>query len=186
MVQADGSDGYDFMHRQRVASQYLLSAVNKSRLRTCIFIHIILWFVMLIKLSPVICDKLDIFVLEIEEMEIPKPLFWEYWWCVSVFVAAVGLYSIRRNNVQFAQIYLGGTIANGIIPILYAGFYYFSDVWTYLNTRSTKNIHVWQGFPYGLLIYAFLLVALQVHGFSLYFASNLVSAWRLKSPSKTR
>ena len=44
----------------------------KSGLKTCIFFHLLLFFVMLLKLSPVILDKLDVFVLEIEELEIPK------------------------------------------------------------------------------------------------------------------
>ncbi|CAG7835580.1 unnamed protein product [Allacma fusca] len=176
----EGTDGTDFMHRQRVASQYSLSAQNKSRLKTCIFCHLLLFFVMVLKISPVILDRLDIFLLEIEELEIPKPLFWELWWCVSAPVAFIGLSSMRRNDVKAVQIYMGGTIANGVIPVLVGTVYYFSDVWSYLSTRSTRNIQMWQGYPYGLLWYAFLLVALQVHGFSLYFASNLFSAWRVK------
>jgi len=180
----DGTDGTDFMHRQRVANQYHLSAVNKSRLKTCIFFHILLFFLMLFKLSPLLLDRLDIFVLEIEELEVPKPLVWEYWWCISLAVAFIGLSSIRKNNVQYLQVYIGGTIANGIVPVLLGFFVYFSDVWTYVNTRETKNIQTWQGYPYSLLWYAFLFVALQIHGFSIYFASQLVSAWRLKGTAR--
>ncbi|OXA50305.1 protein jagunal [Folsomia candida] len=175
-----GTDGNDFLHRQKVATQYQLSSVNKSRLKTCIFVHIVLFLVMLFKLLPDILDRVDIFVMEVEELEIPKPLKWEYWWCVSLPVAFVGLSSIRKNNVQSLQIYLGGITANGLIPVLYALYYYFGDVYKYIDTRSTKGIQTWMGYPYAILWYAFLVVALQVHGASIFFSSKLVSAWRLK------
>lgn len=54
----------------------LCSALNKSRLKFCIFFHYLLFFVMLGKLSADILDKLDIFILEIEELRVPKPLWW--------------------------------------------------------------------------------------------------------------
>jgi hypothetical protein len=84
------------------------------------------------------------------------------------------------------QIYLGGTIANAVIPVLYALFFFFSDVWTFCNTQSTEDIQVWQGYPYGLLWYAFLIPAIQVHAFSLAFSFKLVSAWRLKGTAAAK
>lgn len=50
----------------------VFSALNKSRLKHCIFFHYLLFFVMLAKLSADILDKLDIFILEIEELRIPQ------------------------------------------------------------------------------------------------------------------
>lgn len=46
--------------------------MNKSRLKYCIFFHYLLFFVMLAKLSADILDHLDIFILEIEELQIPQ------------------------------------------------------------------------------------------------------------------
>lgn len=51
---------------------FCFSAQNKSRLKFCIFYHFLLFCVMMAKLSADILDRLDIFVLEIEELEIPK------------------------------------------------------------------------------------------------------------------
>lgn len=50
---------------------FYFSALNKSRLKYCIFFHYLLFFAMLAKLSADILDRLDIFILEIEELEIP-------------------------------------------------------------------------------------------------------------------
>jgi len=69
---AAGTDGSDFGHRERVANQYRISALSKSRLKICFFFHFLLFFLLLAKLSADIFDRLDIFILEIEELEIPK------------------------------------------------------------------------------------------------------------------
>lgn len=101
MAQALGTDGSDFTHRQKVAGQYQIrwviilkyyryyqfifnllflsfSAMNKSRLKYCIFFHYLLFFVMLSKLSADILDHLDIFILEIEELQIPQVIKQNY------------------------------------------------------------------------------------------------------------
>jgi len=45
--------------------------LNKGRLRKCIFFHLILALLMITKLMPDFLDRLDIFILEIEELEVP-------------------------------------------------------------------------------------------------------------------
>lgn len=35
--------------------------------------------------------------------------------------------------------------------------------------------------PYGLLWYAFAIIGLQIHGFSSYFAWNLITAWQSRN-----
>ena len=49
--------------------------MNKNRLKWAISVHFYLLFLMLTKLSPDILDRLDIFVLELEELFVPKVLF---------------------------------------------------------------------------------------------------------------
>ncbi|EFA11505.1 protein jagunal [Tribolium castaneum] len=175
-----GTDGTDHAFRQRVAPQYALSALNKSRLKYCIFFHYLLFFAMLAKLSADILDKLDIFILEIEELSIPQPLWWEYIWCVSLLLSFLGLTAIKENRVSLMKQYVAGLCLFGFLPLFYAIIYYFGDVWTYLTSDDEdelEEIHIWQGYPYGLLWYAFILLALQVHMFSVYFAWKLITAW---------
>lgn len=49
-----------------------------------------------------------------------------------------------------------------------------------------SKIDVLQNLPYGLLWYGFALAALQIHSFSLYFAWNLVKAWKTRGGKKTQ
>jgi len=95
-----GTDGADFEHRQRVAAHYQISALNKSRLKYCIFFHFLLFFAMLAKLSADILDRLDIFILEIEELQVPAPLWWEYFWCISILMSFIGLSAAKGNRIK--------------------------------------------------------------------------------------
>ncbi|KAK7603770.1 hypothetical protein V9T40_003769 [Parthenolecanium corni] len=181
-----GTDGNDHVFRQRIAEQYLISAQNKSRLKFCIFYHFLLFCIMMAKLSADILDRFDIFVLEIEELEIPKPLLWEYLWCLSVFVSFFALSAVKKNRIQSIRRYMYLITIFGFGPIIYGAVYYFRDVWTYVSSGSTENIMLWQGQPYGLLWYAFIALAVQIHLFSLYFSNNLLEAWLARGMKKSR
>lgn len=139
---------------------------------------------MLAKLSADILDRLDIFILEIEELQVPEPLWWEYLWCLSIFASFLGLSATRRNRIKTMKNYMLGIGILGFGTTIFATIYYFSDVWTYVTTGDTENIQMWQGYPYGMLWYAFILAAYQVHFFSLYFAWNLITAWRARGAAK--
>lgn len=181
-----GTDGTDFGHRQRVATHYLLSAQSKSRLKYCIFFHYLLFFAMLAKLSADILDRIDVFILEIEELQIPQPLWWEYLWCVSLLISFLGLSAARKNRITLMKRYMLGIILFGIGPVIYAAVYYFKEAWQYVRTGDTQDIHLWQGMPYALLWYAFIILAIQVHFFSLYFAWSLIQAWKARGAAKSK
>ncbi|XP_035453070.1 protein jagunal [Spodoptera frugiperda] len=185
-IMVTGTNGADFEHREKIAAQYQISALNKSRLKYCMFFHHIMFLVMLAKLSADILDKLDIFILEIEELQIPQPLWWEYIWCLSLLLSFLGLSAIKRNNIKYLRRYMYGITALGFGPLLYCVLYYCGDVWRYLtmdadeDDSSEVDIELWQGYPYGLLWYAFVLLASQIHFFQLYFSYNLLKAWRAR------
>ncbi|KOC67653.1 Protein jagunal [Habropoda laboriosa] len=187
LSQALGTDGSDFNHRQKIASHYQISATNKSRLKYCIFFHYLLFFVMLAKLSADILDHLDIFILEIEELQVPQPLWWEYIWCISLMLSFLALSAIKRNRIKTLQQYMIGIIVLGYGPLFYAVIYYFKDVWKYLTVGKSDEIFklIFWGLPYGLLWYAFILLASQVHSFSLFFSWNLLVAWKTRGSKKT-
>ncbi|XP_053969588.1 protein jagunal [Anastrepha ludens] len=184
-----GSDGADYEYRQRVAAPHHISLLNKSRLRCCIFFHALLSFVMMAKLTSDILDRLDIFVLEIEELEVPTPLWWEYIWLSSLLTSFIGLTAARGNKVREMQKYMIAIVVFGVLPLIYCMAYYFSDVLEYIRLDEKTDIDetdifLWRGLPYGLLWYAFCLVASQVHGFTLFFAYNCIQAWRARSAAR--
>jgi len=171
-----GTDGSDFQHRQRVAAHYQASAAYKSRLKMSIFCHGLLAIVLLAKVSEDILDRLDIFILSLQELYVPKPLPWEWWWLLSVPIAILGLSAIRKNNALSMKIYFSGTFTFGVVPVLAAAFIYFGEMYEYVQTK--KNVVLWQGYPVAVLWYIFIVLATQVHAFSLYFALRLILAWQ--------
>ena len=143
--------------------------------------HDVLFAIMLAKLAEDILDRLDIFILELEELYIPKPTLWEWIWSASILSTWTGLKAIRRSNVTDIKIYIGMIGLFAVGPVLYALVNYLSDVWTYIDTRDiTKVEEVWQGYPIGLMWYCFLFLATQVHIFQLYFAFKLNRYWSVR------
>lgn len=184
-----GTDGLDYQYRQRVAAPHQISVLNKSRLKYCIFFHALLFFVMMAKLSADILDRLDVFILEIEELEIPQPLWWEYIWCLSILTSFIGLTAVKGNKVRDMQKYMISICLLALLPLIYCLLYYFGDVWEYMTLAEDTDIEetdifIWRGMPYGLLWYAFVLVGFQIHGFTLYFAWNLVNAWKARGAAR--
>lgn len=116
------------------------SALNKSRLKYCIFFHYLLFFMMLAKLSADILDRLDIFILEIEELQIPPPLWWEYFWCTSILMSFVGLSAAKGNRIKDMKKYIIGLNVTAVLPLLYCFAYYFSDTIEYLRLDSETDI----------------------------------------------
>lgn len=92
------------------------------------------------KLSADILDRLDIFILEIEELQIPQPLWWEYIWCLSILISFIGLSSTKTNRVRDMNKYVIGLIVLGFVPILYCLVYYFSDVIEYITLEADIDI----------------------------------------------
>lgn len=128
---------------------FVISATNKSRLKCCIFLHYLLFFAMLAKLSADILDRLDIFILEIEELRVPTPLWWEYIWCLSIFTTFVGLSAAKANRIKDMQKYVIGLVATGVLPNLYCLIYYFGDAMEYSGLENHQelantNITLWQ------------------------------------------
>lgn len=184
-----GTDGADYEYRQRVAAPHRMSLQGKKRVKFCICYHIVLSIFMVTKLSPDFLDRIDVFWLEVEELEVPKPLWWEYVWMTSVFTMYFALSAILNNSIREMQKYMIAIMLTGVIPVCYCFAYYFRDFWEYINLDEKTDIKetdifIWRGMPYAVLWYGFSAVAIQLHGFTLYFAYKCIRAWRMRSAIK--
>ena len=76
--------------------------------------------VLLVKLSPAILDYLDIFVLSLEELNIPKPLLWEWlWFAGSFLIFLIGANAIKSSKVGKMQVFMVTVLLLGVAPIGY-------------------------------------------------------------------
>jgi hypothetical protein len=152
-------------------------AQNKNRLKWSIFGHYILVFAIITKLMPEILDKLDVFVLEVEELFVPKPLVWEWLWLLSIPVTFFGLSACNKSSFKNIKKFCLGTILCSVLPIVIGLGCHASDCYEFITEGMTDNIIIWQGFPYAVLWYVFFFVAVQIHLFELYFSNCLMQAW---------
>merc|ERR1719357_43504 len=152
-------------------------AQNKERLKWSIFIHYILLFMMLTKLMPEVLDKLNVFVLEVEELFVPKPLIWEWLWLLSIPVTIFGLSACKHSSLNSIKQFLVGTLVCSLLPVLLGMALHAVDCYQFITEGVTEDIMVWQGYPYAMLWYAFFFVSLQVHLYQIYFANCLMQAW---------
>jgi len=180
---AEGSDGTDFLHRERVASRYETSAAYKTRLRYVIYLHLLLVALMVFRLSA---GFFLLFSVQpptvLQELEMPSAQMWEFVWLMTGFASLFGLAALHRNRAFLVQQYIIGTVVFGLGPIFYGIISMLDDLLEFWDTRETKITFF--GFPAVLLWNIFLLIALQVHAFGLWSAWTLVGAWKSRGSTK--
>ena len=154
------------------------SVQTKGRLKFCIVMHHFMFALMLVKLADDILDRMDIFILQLQELYVPKPALWEWIWSASLIFTWTGWKAIRKNSVVLMKVYSTLIFLSSICPLLYALYSFSSDFWVFFNERSVENVNlVWQGYPIALIWYLFGIVCLQVHLFEVYFAYILIRSW---------
>ena len=89
-----GTDGTDHQFRERVASQYGVSATNKSRLKLLVSVHYLLGAAHLARLVPHLVKYLGV------DLEMPLPptpnSFVEYFWLLSLPFTLMAMMAARR------------------------------------------------------------------------------------------
>ncbi len=82
--------------------------------------HIMAGIILLAKLSPAIFDKLDVFILALEELNIPEPKLWEWIWLSGVLlIPIVGFNAIKSSKVSRMRIFAALVLLLGLLPIFY-------------------------------------------------------------------
>jgi len=180
---AEGSDGTDFQHRERVASHYETSSAYKARMRFVIYLHLLLVVLMVFRLSAGLCLLFNVQPPAVlQELEMPPAQIWEFVWLMTAVASFFGLIALRRNRAFLIQQYSIGTIIFGLGPVIYGIISMLGDLLDYWHTREAKATFF--GFPAVLLWNMFLVIALQVHVFGLWFAWTLTGAWKSRGIAK--
>ena len=148
-----------------------------------IFLHFALVLLMLFRLST------SLFVLAgmrppafLQKLRLPKAQLWEYAWLVSAMASIFGLVAIRKNRTVLMKQFILGFFTFGFLPVVFAIVDLSDDLVKYWETREAKKLFL--GFPSVVIWNMFLAIAVQIHGFGVYFAWQLVSAWSVKGGEK--
>uniref|UniRef100_A0A915JAM7 Protein jagunal n=1 Tax=Romanomermis culicivorax TaxID=13658 RepID=A0A915JAM7_ROMCU len=175
---AAGSDGSDFKHRQRVANHYKESVVNKFRLKCVLILHIFLIVLLFFRVSEDILDQFDLDWAPLERLNLPTPHFWEYWWLLSFAPIMLAFWSMPKNNSRLMTQSYYCFFALALLPIACGAGYLLPSLYKFIYEPSSQKFDLFIKFPIIILEYAFFAVSFQVHIFTMYFASQLIKAWR--------
>merc|ERR1712129_383841 len=157
------------------------SAKTKGYISFLLYVHLLGAVIMLAKLSPAIFDYLDIFILSLEEQNIPKPLLWEWVWFGGSLVTFVfGGHAIKTSRPGKIQIFGALTLILGLLPILWVLLIYWTDFYAAIFEKQSKVYQSWKGYPVAVFWYIFGINALFVHVYELNCAYILNDAWSLK------
>jgi len=174
--QVSGSDGSDFFHREKVASHYQVSAVNKWRLKFTLVLHLLLYLLMVMRMSVSLCVLAGVRPPALlQKLRLPKAELWEYAWLASLLPMILGFISMPRNKSFLIKQFILGFFIFGLAPVCYAIYLMIDDLFEYYHTHESKDLFL--GYPRVVIWSMFLVIALQVHVFGISFGWQLSKAW---------
>ncbi|CAH1230304.1 JAGN1 [Branchiostoma lanceolatum] len=160
-----GSDGSDFLHRERVADHYLASAKMKTTAKQCMVGHLVL---VALVLSHALLGQLGF--LE------PPAKIWEKIWILSAIPALFGIQSLPRNKVNHMNGFFYGVIVLGLLPLCWG----VVDLVAELRTATLFMF----GYPAVYIYYTGIAVGAVLHVLGLYYSRKLVEAWTAKGQKR--
>uniref|UniRef100_H2WDA9 Protein jagunal homolog n=1 Tax=Caenorhabditis japonica TaxID=281687 RepID=H2WDA9_CAEJA len=111
-------------------------------------------------------------------LDMPSAYPWEYIWCFSFIPMLLCLYSFQRNTLTYLHYAYYSEFLVGIFPCMIGLGGQLPELLEYVNDMESSNTPTFKGtFPMVIIWYIFFAVALQIHGFSMYFMHNLAAAW---------
>ncbi|CAB1347317.1 unnamed protein product [Coregonus sp. 'balchen'] len=146
---AAGTDGSDFKHREKVATQYQMSALLKSELRKLNFVHLLLW---LMVAAQVTVSKLDL----VPSDTVAEPYRWDR-------------LSLPKNNISYLVISMISSGLFSIASLFYSGRSLLRPSSFTAKARPTASSSAERQSP--------SLVAVQVHAWQIYYSKKLLNAW---------
>ncbi|XP_053273432.1 protein jagunal homolog 1-B [Pleuronectes platessa] len=165
---AAGTDGSDFEHRERVASHYQMSVALKSEVRKLNIVHVLIWVLMA---AQVTVSQLGLVSYKV----VATPYQWEYPYLLSIVPTVFSFLALPRNNISYLVISMisGGLFC--IAPLIYGSMEMFPVAQQlYRHGKAYRFIF---GFSAVSVMYLVIVIAVQVHGWQIYYSKKLLDQW---------
>ena len=167
---AQGTDGSDFSHREKIVTHYKQSSDLKTSVRKCLLPHMLLTFLMACKYVAVLMGSTYFRPLE----------QWELIWIVSGISAYVGYGALAKNDVFRLSVYLFGNLIFGIAPLIYGCSLVVKIM--KVDFKDMKNIpDTWRASPMRMSLIA-VCFTWQITG--IVQSIRLIKTWRSMNTKK--
>lgn len=174
---ASGTDGSDFQHRERVANHYQMSVSLKNEIKKLTYAHILLWVL--------IAAQIGVAHLKlVSHSLVAMPYQWEYPYMLSIIPSLLGLFSFPRNNISYLVISMISAGLFSIAPLIYGSMEMFPMAQQlYRHGKAYRFIF---GFSAVSVLYLVMVVAVQVHGWQIYYSKKLLDSWFTSTQEKKK
>lgn len=174
---ATGTDGSDFEHRERVASHYQMSVALKSEIRKLNIVHVLLWTLMA---AQAVVSQLGL----VSHRMVAAPYQWEYPYLLSIVPTAFSFMALPRNNISYLVVSMISAGLFCVAPLLYGGMEMFPVAQQlYRHGKAYRFIF---GFSAVSVMYLVIVIAVQVHGWQIYYSKKLLDQWFTSTQDKKK
>uniref|UniRef100_A0A3Q3X6H8 Uncharacterized protein n=1 Tax=Mola mola TaxID=94237 RepID=A0A3Q3X6H8_MOLML len=160
---AAGTDGSDFQHRERVASHYQMRYMYTNKLVTCPD--------RLVSAFQVTVSQLTL----VSHKVVASPYQWEYPYLLSIVPTVFCFLALPRNNISYLVISMISAGLFCVAPLIYGCMEMFPVAQQLL--RHGKAYRFIFGFSAVSVLYLVIVIAVQVHGWQIYYSKKLLDQW---------
>ncbi|XP_023254170.1 protein jagunal homolog 1-A-like [Seriola lalandi dorsalis] len=165
---AEGTNGTNFKHREKVAPHYQMSASLKSEVRKLNLVHLLIW---LLVAAQVTVSHLNL----VSHDTVSMPYQWEYPYLLSLLPLLCSSLSLPKNNISYLVISMISAGLFTVAPLIYGGMEMFPVAQQlYRHGKAYRFIF---GFSAVTVMYLIMVVAVQVHAWQLYYMKKLLDSW---------
>lgn len=145
-----------------------MSVSLKNEIKKLIYAHIVIWVLLA---AQMVVSHLKLVSHDLVAM----PYQWEYPYLLSIVPSLFGLFSFPRNNISYLVISMISTGLFSIAPLIYGSMEMFPMAQKlYRHGKAYRFIF---GFSAISVMYLVMVVAVQVHGWQIYYSKKLLDSW---------
>lgn len=174
---AEGTDGSDFQHRERVASHYQMSVALKSEIRKLNVAHFVIWLLMA---AQVVVSQLNL----VPQRLVSAPYQWQYLYLLSLLPTAASWASLPRNNAGYLLAAMMGAGLASVAPLLYGSMEMLAPLQQLLRHGTTSRYIL--GVSAVSVQYLVVVLSVQLHGWNIYYSKKLLDQWLTATSGSSR
>ncbi|CAN0224491.1 protein jagunal homolog 1 isoform X1 [Lampetra fluviatilis] len=140
----------------------------ESEVRMLVYVHVVLWALVLLQ---VIVSSLRL----VPSSLVARPYLWEYPYLLSVAPALLTISAMRRRSTYRMVLAMAMTSLVSLGPLVYGSVEMFPMA-RQLYTQGKVYRHI-LGFSAVSVLYFAMVIAVQVHGWQLYYCKQLLEVW---------
>ena len=106
---------------------------------------------------------------------VAAPYHWEYPYLLSILPSIFSFMALPRNNISYLVISMVSAGLFCVAPLIYGGMEMFPVAQQLL--RHGKAYRFIFGFSAVSVTYLVMVIAVQVHGWQIYYSKKLLDAW---------